>query len=43
MGDTRQLEKLQIVQWNASSLASEGKSKLPEFYEFLELFEKNQN
>ena len=39
MGDTKQLDKIQIVQWNACSLASEGKSKLPKFYEFLKTFE----
>ena len=39
MGDSKQLDRIQIVQWNARSLASEGKSKLPKFYEFLETFE----
>ena len=29
MGDSKQLDKIQIVQWNACSLPSEGKSKLP--------------
>ena len=33
MGDTKQLDKIQIVQGNARSLASEGKSKLPKFYD----------
>ena len=39
MGSTKQLEKIQTVQWNARSLASEGRSKLSEFYECLESFE----
>ena len=36
MGDSKQLDKIQIVQWNACSLPSEGKSKLPEFLETFE-------
>ena len=39
MGGTNQFEKIQIVQWNARSLRSDGRSKLPELYHFLESFE----
>ena len=39
MGGTNQFEKIQIVQWNARSLRSDGRSKLPELYNFLESFE----
>ena len=38
MGGTRQFDKIQIVQWNARSLKSDGRSKLPELYNFLEKF-----
>ena len=39
MGGTRQFDKIQIVQWNARSLTSDRRSKLPELYNFLENFE----